>query len=318
MNVQRLLRVLLFVFWVGVVGFVTHLVADDRRSPPPDFSKIDSSGAFFPSLADAIKGERPKLSDLRKAASVAVASSTAAQSSVPSAAGGGGKWDKVISPGSIEDEIKRVKLHYDSVVTTPGAFKSGGYQDARLDLSVLAVMFAVINEHNGDVRWKEQAASARDLLARSAFNCKAGSNQVYNEAKLRKADLQDLVSGGGLSSRDGEKNNDWSAIVDRVPMMQYAEELKDSLQQVTNNAGSIKSNSDQVRREAELLAVLGIVLIQEGMDEFDDEDYQELSLKMTAAGNSVVGALERDDADGVRKAVGAITQSCDACHENYR
>ena len=211
-----------------------------------------------------------------------------------------------------------MKLHFDSVVTTPGSFKSGGYQDARLDLSALAMMFAVINEHGGEVRWKDQAVAARDLLARSAFNCKAGSNQVYNEAKLRKADLQDLVSGSGLAAREGEKKNDWTMIVDRAPMMEYAEQLKDSLQSITNDAASVKSNPDQVRREAELFAVLGVVLIQEGMDDFDDDEYKALSKKMSDAGTSVVAALERDDPAAVRKAVGAITQSCDACHEQYR
>ena len=100
--------------------------------------------------------------------------------------------------------------------------------------------------------------------------------------------------------------------------MTYAEQLSESLKSVTNNAASIKANADQVRREAELLSILGVVLIQEGMDEFDDDDYIALSKKMTEAASNVVSALERDDADAVRKGVGAITQSCDACHENYR
>ncbi|NND96719.1 MAG: cytochrome c [Pirellulaceae bacterium] len=302
---------------------VPHVDADDRRSPAPKFTPADTSQVFFPSLSDAIRGERPSLSAMRQAANaVANAASNAATTggaaSASGAAEGGGIWTSLISPASIEDEVKRVKLHFDSIVTTPGAFKSGGYQDARLDLSILAVMFAVISEHDGDVRWKDQAAAARDLLARSAFNCKAGSTQVYNEAKLRKADLQDLVSGSGLSSRDAEPQADWSMIVDRSPMMEYAEHLRDSLQDVTNNADTVKSNADQVRREAELLAVLGKVLIQEGMDDFDDEDYAALSKSMATAATNVVGALERGDTDAVRKSVGEISQACDACHEQYR
>jgi hypothetical protein len=301
---------------VACVAAALHSHADDRRSPPPTFSEAETNRTFFPSLSDAIIGERPSLATVRQSSSAAAALSKAPTAAADSAQGGG--WTDLISPVSIEDEVKRVKLHFDSVVTTPGAFKGGGYQEARLDLSILAVMFAIIQEHAADVRWKDQAAAARDLLARSAFNCKAGSNQVYNEAKLRKADLQDLVAGSGLSNREGEEQNDWSMIVDRAPMMEYAQELIDSLQDVTNNAASVKSNTDQVLREAELLSILGVVLTKEGMDDFDDEDYAALSKKMTEASRAVVGALERGDADAVRKGVGAISQTCDACHEQYR
>ncbi|QDT12458.1 Cytochrome C' [Planctomycetes bacterium K23_9] len=301
----------------AVLGSIAYVGADERRLAPPKFSESETSRTFFPSLSDAIIGERPTLSALRKSSVAAATDSKTAPMAAGSAKAGGG-WGDLISPPSIEDEVKRVKLHYDGVVTTPGAFKGGGYQDARLDLSILAVMFAIIKEHPADVRWKDQAAAARDLLARSAFNCKAGSTQVYNEAKLRKADLQDLVAGSGLSNRDGEDQNDWSMIVDRSPMMEYAQQLVDSLQDATNDAASVKSKSDQVRREAELLAVLGTVLVKEGMDDFDDDDYAALSKQMTEASKAVVGALERGDADAVRKGVGAITQSCDACHEQYR
>ncbi|MGB7343082.1 MAG: cytochrome c [Pirellulaceae bacterium] len=296
---------------------ITYAGADERRAAAPKFDDADTNRVFFPSLSDAIIGTRPSLSAIRKSAAAAsVAQATPATADNP--AKGGEGWAALISPPSLEDEVKRVKLHFDGVVTTPGAFKSGGYQDARLDLSILAVMFAVIQEHTGEVRWKDQAAAARDLLARSAFNCKAGSTQVYNEAKLRKADLQDLVAGSGLSNREGQEQTDWSMIVDRSPMMEYAEKLKDSLQDATNNAASVKEKGDQIRRQAELLAVLGVVLTKEGMDDFDDKDYAALSKQMAEAASGVVGALERGDADAVRKGVGAITQSCDACHEQYR
>ena len=133
----------------------------------------------------------------RSASSANAAAQVAAKSNGSAATGGDSgsgesKWSALISPTSLEDEIKRMRLHYDEVVTTPSAFNGGGYQDARRDLSALATLFAIISEHGGEVRWKDQAAAARDLLARTAFNCKAGSTQVYNEARLRKADLQDL------------------------------------------------------------------------------------------------------------------------------
>lgn len=300
-----------------VAAAFTHVVADERRAPAPKFDNKDLDSIFFGEISDAFRGTRPSLSAIRKSAAVA-----AVAQSTPKDSGGSdsGKdtWSPLISPASIEDEVKRVKLHFDSVVTTPGAFNGGGYMDARLDLTVLAMMFAVVHEHSGEVRWKDQAPAARDLLARTAFNCKAGSTQVYNEAKLRKGDLQDLVSGSGLTAREAEPENDWAMIVDRSPLMEYADQLIESLEDNSRDEKTVKANIDQIRREAELISVFGEVLTKEGLDEAEDEDYVQLSRDMMDASKSVVAALERGNHADVRKNVSSVRQRCDACHEQYR
>ena len=193
-----------FVVSMFLVTSGTSAFADENRAPAPKYSAEDTRGVFFDDLDSAFRGPRPTTATIRQSAAAAAAAAAAASSSDAQSSSQKSVWASLISPASIEDEIKRMKLHYDSVITTPGAFNSGGYQDARLDLTVLASLFAVIVEHGGEVRWKDQAVAARDLLARTAFNCKAGSTQVYNEAKLRKGDLQDLISGSGLSKRDAE------------------------------------------------------------------------------------------------------------------
>lgn len=233
--------------------------------------------------------------------------------------GPGSQFTRLISPASLEDEIKRVRLAFDATVTTPSAFRSGEFQNARLHLNTLAALFAVIVEHQGDVRWKQDAAAARDLFARTAANCRTGSVQVYNEVRLRKDDLEDLVSGSGLADRQANSENDWMVIADRVPLMTYAEALLEGpLKQSTRNAEVIASEAEQVRRTAELLAVVGEILKQEGMPDADDEDYAALSQELIDAGAAVSRALDQADAAAVARGVGAVSQSCSRCHENYR
>ncbi|TWU41670.1 hypothetical protein Q31b_31240 [Novipirellula aureliae] len=291
--------------------------AQERRAAAPAFDRRDLQGIFFDSLDDAIRGEKPSLSKVRQMSNQTVAADTEAIANTKMAPGGPNGWSELISPAALEDAVKTTKLSFDSIVTTPGAFNSGGYLDARLELSVLATLFAVINEYTGDVRWKDQAAAARDLISRTAFNCKAGSTQVYNEAKRRKADLQDLVSGSGLSNRDAEAENDWAMVVDRTPLMQYAERLSEQLKSASRDAKSAENNADAIQRDAQLLAMVGRVLTREGLDEADDEDYAAFSLSMTKAATAVAVAIERGEYELGPK-VGAVTQSCDACHEMYR
>ena len=301
-------------FFVG-----TWVIADERRAPKPQFDASEGEGVFFKSLKDAFRGQVPDLNKM-KAAEAQAAKQTAASptGSQSEASGGSDNGAKLISPASIEDEVKRLRLHYDTVVSTPGAFNSGGYLEARLDLSVLATLFAVIADYSGDIRWKKDAPAARDLIARTAYNCKAGSTQVYNEAKLRKVDLEDLVSGGGISGRDAEPQNDWTSIVDRSPLMEYIELLVETLEDGVRDEKTYKDEGESIKRNAELLSMVGEVLVQEGMDEADDEDYTGLSDSMTQEATAVVKALGRDDYDAVRQGVAKIRQRCDSCHEQYR
>ena len=54
------------------------------------------------------------------------------------------------------------------------------------------------------------------------------------------------------------------------------------------------------------------------MDDSDSEDYAALSEAMTKAALSVTRGLELDDYNAIGQAVGAVTQSCDDCHGQYR
>lgn len=298
--------------------FASPVAAQERRALPPTFSSSQTRGVFFDRLDDAIRGNRPDLASLRRVSSTPTPSKSDERRDSPTTGDGEHGWAKIVAATTLEDEVKRVRLEFGATVTTPGAFASGGYQTARDHLSVLAMAFAVINEFDGDVRWKDEATVARDLIARSAANCKAGSNQVYNEVKLRQQDLQDLVSGAGLQERDAEPENDWFTIVDRAPMMSYAQRLLDRMQTASRNDAAVEEAGDSLIRDSEMLAVVGRVLHQEGMIDADDEDYAKLSAEMTRTSRGVAVAARRGDPDAVRTGVGAVSQSCVACHDMYR
>jgi len=292
--------------------------ADEKRAPAPEYPSGADQGVFFKSLREAIRGERPQLQALRDVKPAQPAGDASDNGGDAGGDDGSGPWDKLVSPVSLEDEIKRLKLHYDATVNQPGPFKSGGYEAARLDLMVMGSLFAIISEYDGEVRFKEDAAAARDLLARTAFNLNSGSTQVFNEARARKDDLRDLLTGTGLRGRQSEDGNDWAVIADRSPLMEYAEQLREQLRTATSSAEDVEAEPADVRRPAELLAVLGRILQKEGMDEADDEDYRKLSEAMTKAAGGVTRGLELDDYEAISRAVGELNQSCDDCHGQYR
>ncbi len=301
---------------VAIVLLIGTTMAAERRAPAPKFSSDSFRDLFFVEVDEAIRGDRPRIGEGSVDASASSPAAPSKREDQPVQASG---LTTLISPQSLEDEIKRLRLELQSRVTTPAAFKSGEFQSARVGLTALASLFAVIAEHQGEVRWKADAAAARDLLARTASNCKSGSSQVYNEVKLRKIDLEDLVSGSGLGNRQAEPRNDWSLVADRVPLMTYAESIFEGpLKEGTQNAAALQSDPDRVRRSAELLAVVGFILGQDGLADADDDDYAAFCKQMIEAAGQIGGAARQGDAEAVFKAVGTLSQVCARCHEAYR
>ncbi len=230
-----------------------------------------------------------------------------------------GKWAALISAATIEDEVKAIKLAVDSGVDKPSQFSGGGYQNARYQFSVAAAMFGIIAEFDGDVRWKTQAQGIRDVFARTAGNCKVGSTQAYNEAKLRKADLQDLLGGATVDAKTNAEDFNWSRVVDRPPLMQRLEVAVDErLSPMTSSADEFESNKETILHEAEIVAAISHIFTRPQMEDGDDEDYAGYANKMKSGALELLDAIKLDDANRAASAVGVMTQSCTECHELYR
>ena len=298
-----------------------------RRAAPPKFNPSDTKGTFFDNIFDGkvLQGERP--ADIGSATPANVAKANgggagAATSAGSGASTGGGGWSKIISASAIEDEVKATKKDVDKDVTTPTDFAGKGYKVARRHFSTLAMLFAIAGDYDGDVRWKNDAPTARDLFARTAANAKVGTQQVYNEAKLRKGDLQEMVGGGGLPNKGGdaaEAKVVWSKVCDRSPLMQRLEmSMEPKLQPWTADKNNFKANKEQILHEAQIIAAIGEVLMKEGMADADGAEYKAFCEKLKKAALDVVDAVKLDSDDNARKAVGEISRSCTSCHENYR
>lgn len=292
----------------------------------PEFNPSTTQGVFFDNVFEqGLQGPRP--ANLGQPPAVATGGATdAPASSTPSggesSSGGGGglyAWSKIISPTTIEDEIKALKLSADQNITTPNKFAGGDYRTVRRDFSVLALLLGIVAEYDGEVRWKESAAAARDLFARTAANAKVGTSQVYNEAKQRRDQLNDLVNGTRIEGQNVEAKTKWGATIDRSPLMQKLElAFQGKVLPMTSSAATFKENKAELKHQAELIAAMAEVLKQEGMEDAGDSDYDGHCDKMKNAALEIVEAIKLDNQDAAAKAAGQISQSCSECHESYR
>jgi hypothetical protein len=285
-----------------------------RRAQPPKFSKVDPF--FEDAFASALQGERP--ADLGQAG----AKSPSGNSGAPSTAGSdnaGSGWAAIISATVLEDEIKAQKLLADANVTTPSDFAGNGYKNARRDFSVAAMVFGIIAEYDGDVRWKKEAPTGRDLFARTAANAKVGTTGVYNEAKLRKQELADLINGQSFDLRDAEPKARWGELINRVPLMQRLEPGRDEkIKPWTASESEFKDNLDKLAHEGQIFAAIGEILQKEGLEDADDDEYKKFAQMLVTGGKELAVACKEKKFDAASKAANLIVNSCEKCHEVYR
>ena len=290
-----------------------------KRAQPPKFDKVE--GFYSDAFQEGLVGQRP--ANLSQA--VAAATTSGAPSVSPSPAGGsagvaGSGWGALISATTIEDEVKTLKLSVDQSITTPSDFAGKGHKTTRRDLSMLAMLFGIAGEYEGDVRWKKDAPAARDAFGRTAANAKVGTAQVFQEAKVRKEELQDLVGGGNpYSDKEAEAKANWKDVCNRAPLMQHLESIwEPRLKPLLADGAKFTANGPKLQHDAEIIAAMGEVLSKEGMADADSDEYKAFCAKLRDGAKAIIEGVKLKNFDAAARGSALINKACTDCHENYR
>ncbi|MCH2180202.1 MAG: cytochrome c [Mariniblastus sp.] len=290
-----------------------------QRAKRPNFTEREWNGIYFENLfRDALVGNRPE-----PQASAAMtqngpsAPNTVDKPSNPENASAF-SWSDHIDSTVIEDEVKTLQQRLVADITTPGRFKSD-YGKIHHSYSMLSMLFGIVYEYDKDVRWKELSAVAQPAFARAAANSRVGSLQAYNNAKLQRDNLTEMVRGGRFN--DNEKSIeaiDWPSAVNRSPMMLQLETTLGILKPHLSNQTEFTQNSETIYHGANLISAMGQVLCQTDMEAADEEDYAAYAQEMSAAAQKVIEGTKTNNYDLASEGFNLIEQSCSNCHDEWR
>jgi hypothetical protein len=288
-----------------------------RSRPPAAEWDAASTGIFAADAFRDLVGPRPDFSGAQ--AATAAAGSDAGAAVTDGRAAGGFEWSALVSGDTLTDEIKDQKDAIAAAVTSPSAFKGGGYDAARRSFSTLALAFGLIAAHDEDIRWQRDADTARRLFGRAGFNCKVGTDQSFAEAKLCLEDLTGMLDGNPPRRKPEEEDGfRWSNVVARPAVMARLEEAEKRLAAGVASGGEFGKQRDLVLHEAELVAAIGEVIQQPDFEYHDDDTYRGFAAAMRDAAVAVRAAYESKNYDAARAAVGEISKACTDCHGGYR
>ena len=317
------------VWWISGLMLLVAVVAVNgqsktgpvRRAQPPQFDDTTKRAFFADIFAEGgpLVGERPASLSTTAQPTGGSGSSSGSDAGGARPEAGSFAWSQIVSATTIEDEIKAIKMQVDKDVDKLNQFKSRGYKACRTHFSMLGMLFAIIQEYDGDVRFKKDAAAARDLFAKAGRNCKVATDASYKESKIRKAELQDLIGGAGLQTKARDPKTVWEEACERSQVMKRLETaVQGKLQGWTANKADFNGKLDEIKHEAELVAAISEVLMKDGMEDAGDEDYDGYARRMKDAALNIVDAVKLKSDESARKAVGEINKACTECHESYR
>ena len=307
---------------ISVIAWQTCFAAPAGKKPvrakPPQKRDKDVLRIFPENPRSQLVGERPDFGKHVAASKASVQPSVTPGAPAPGPATSSG-WSALISRDTLADEVKSYQPLLAKSLTKLSTFNGGGFREARLYYSMIAVAMAITAEHEGDVRWKDQAAGARDLFARAGANLKVASDASFKEAKLRMEDLATLVRGGNIEVKPAEKSVTWDKVSDFTLLMNRLDIAhKERLTKFTSNEAEFKSNADAALHEAQIIAAMAVIIQKDGYDYAGDSSFAGIADEMKQAALETVAAVNSNNYDSARTAVGAVYQACEKCHGDYR
>lgn len=290
-----------------------------RAAPPPAWDAAAVSGTFLEDAFTGLQGPRPDFAAAQRGAGTPPAGPGAVEGTPAGGGNAGFKWSTLVSEETLTDEIKDMRAVVAAAAARPTDFKGGGYDKARAAFSSVALAFGVIAAYDHDIRWKKDAATARDLFARVGFNCKTGTDQSFAESKARLADLEAMLDGGAPQGKpDRDEDFQWSQVAARPALMARLEAADSALAAAVASKGDFVRLIERVVHEAEMVAAIGAAIQQKDFEFHDDDTYRGYAAAMRDAGVAARDAARKKDYEGARTAVGTLKKSCDTCHGEYR
>ena len=276
-----------------------------RRARPPQWSD-KQIGVFFEDAREHLVGERP-------AAEGAENKGQGAEQSEDQDTRV--RWSKVIAAETLTAEVKRISNRLNLSLRRIGPFKSGGNQEVQREFAILTTVFDVMAQHDRNSRLKDSAPLLRDLCYRAMNACDEPTKAAYDLSKQTHATLQDALNG---MSQPAEELEPAELVLQTLLMQRMEQAVEETLKPSLSSEGTFRKATNDIRREAQVLAMLAQVIQHPDSDYGDDDDFLGMAKDLQRASREMADGVEAKDYNATRAAFGHTTQSCSACHEGYR
>lgn len=294
----------------GQPALPPHTTRSVKRVAKPTFNDNAGQGVFFNDVfKEALVGKRPP---------VPSASSRGSNNVINRDDSAGKTWSRLISAATLEDEVKLLLQDLTLNLTTVSRFRSD-HTKIQKSFEQLSLLFGVVREYDGKVRWKADAAVAQKSFETAAVNARNGDEPGFASSKRSIEDLEQLVRGDRFPGKAKPPETlDWSTVTGHTPIMKRLQVLHDEIKAASSNEKDFKKQQPKIVHSAELIALMAAAVQQADMDYADDDDYVTYAKQMQSAASTAAKAGRNNNYEMLSNAVNGVSQGCADCHGDFR
>jgi hypothetical protein len=247
-------------------------------------------------------------------------------------------WPAIISRQILETEIKDQIAALAKLTEKQAAFRGNGAQRAEGNLTLLAVLFQIVENYGQEVAWKGQTLGLRYACARCAEVCRHPEDQfadgiaapentnlaTFERLKALNVQLQRLITEGVGEPGTAVNSRAWHTYINRPTLMDCQEEIgRRQFERWLSDPREFADHAAEALRRAEILAVISVVIHDPGFESANDPQYQVHARSYHAACLELARTLRAEpthplEYESVKAACKRLSKACDACHADYR
>jgi hypothetical protein len=314
-GVQTTTCLAVWMIGLAVGGHSICAQSDTARARRPNWHTRDTSDIFFTdAFRDAFAGKSP----FQELATPAAAKRHDPPTTPHTEVFHTERWAGVLDGPLLIDEIKAIDARCQKHTRSARSFAGESRDEARRGFLVAAVLFGILDEWQGDIRFKKQSIAASRRLFDAAFAIADPSTDALDLAKRASADLTDLVRGNPAPPPDTDRPK-WRQLVKRDDVMWRLDAaVEESISRHLDSQQALKVHRDDLAREANLVIALLMALRQEGVEDADRADYVDYCRSAQQEAMTLRSAIGELDLTSSKRALQKLRQSCESCHEAYQ
>lgn len=240
-----------------------------------------------------------------------------ASSGSQTASSGAIDWEVIVPAALLNEQFKVMRTRLTKNLQTVGSFNRG-VTEISIDGSILAALARVVEEHPGDISWKEKAPYVRDLAYEVYSNADGSGRTPFDKTKLPFEQIITILNGGPPPEMEADPKVSFADVSYLGEMMQRIEATFNAVKANINTEARMKEDPEDVRRNLHLLATLGTIMGTDGYDSAEEEQYQAFVKTFVDGALEASKNVQAENFDGFQAALNQIQTSCGECHQRYR
>ena len=226
-------------------------------------------------------------------------------------------WAALLPAPLLAEEVQRIHARLSPKLTRLADYNTSFLEFPKY-AAELAALAGIAALHSENLAWKPQARVIRDLAGQMVADKLVRGNKSYEQVKLPFDKLAAALDGKTAGLPEAEPGDDFSTAADFGGLMQRFKTGEDNLRLSGGNEAGFKQNTAELVRETRVLAALAQVIARDDYGYGSDMQFRKYADNMTAAATTAATAAQAGDFSTFDLSMSTMSQSCTACHGEYR